>query len=199
MWLLYYFFFVDGPEENSSKLLSTPFIEDPQHRLKWTAYLEFTHNNEVGDLTWDKVKAYYLPWNRFVERHLCTRFKPHCIKILVPFGCFRSNVMHQGVYQTLRNGTLLFKSKRSKLLDEKFEREREKWCARLKALSISHFGDVPHILTMSRFRDYIQHLCMEVGIHKTFDIVKMCVRQHPPNVKLRMSCTRLWFLVGFIK
>lgn len=47
----------DGPEENSSKLLGTPFIEDPQHRLKWTAYLEFTHNNEVGDLTWDKVEA----------------------------------------------------------------------------------------------------------------------------------------------
>ena len=46
---------LDGPEENSSKLLSTPFVEDPQHRLKWTAYLEFTHNNEVGDLTWDKV------------------------------------------------------------------------------------------------------------------------------------------------
>ncbi|XP_041363348.1 small G protein signaling modulator 3-like isoform X1 [Gigantopelta aegis] len=47
----------DGPEENSSKLLSMPFIEEPQHRLKWTAYLEFTHNNEVGDLTWDKVDA----------------------------------------------------------------------------------------------------------------------------------------------
>lgn len=46
----------DGPEENSSKLLGTPFIEDPQHHLKWTAYLEFTHNNEVGDLTWDKVE-----------------------------------------------------------------------------------------------------------------------------------------------
>ena len=47
--------FADGPEENSSKLLSTPFIENAQHRLKWTAYLEFTHNHEVGDLTWDKV------------------------------------------------------------------------------------------------------------------------------------------------
>jgi len=45
----------DGPEENSSKLLSTPFVEDPQQRLKWTAYLEFTHNDEVGDLTWAKV------------------------------------------------------------------------------------------------------------------------------------------------
>ncbi|XP_013385026.1 small G protein signaling modulator 3 isoform X1 [Lingula anatina] len=47
----------DGPEENSSPLLSTPFIEDAQHRLKWTAYLEFSHNHEVGDLTWDKVES----------------------------------------------------------------------------------------------------------------------------------------------
>jgi len=47
--------FLDGPEENSSKLLSTPFMEDPQHRLKWIAYLEFTHNEEVEDLTWEKV------------------------------------------------------------------------------------------------------------------------------------------------
>lgn len=46
----------DGPEQNSSKLLSIPFVEDPQHRLQWIAYLEFTHNNEVGDLTWDKVE-----------------------------------------------------------------------------------------------------------------------------------------------
>ena len=45
----------DGPEQSSSKLLSIPFVEDPQHRLQWIAYLEFTHNNEVGDLTWDKV------------------------------------------------------------------------------------------------------------------------------------------------
>ena len=68
-WLSLLFLFdnVDGPEENSSKLLSTPFMEDPQHRLKWTAYLEFTHNNEVGDLTWDKVQIIsfflaYLSW-----------------------------------------------------------------------------------------------------------------------------------------
>ncbi|ELU16805.1 hypothetical protein CAPTEDRAFT_177453 [Capitella teleta] len=47
----------DGPEENSSKLLSTPFVEDPQHRLKWTAHLEFTHNHEVGDLTWEKIDS----------------------------------------------------------------------------------------------------------------------------------------------
>ena len=25
-------------------------------RLMWIAYLEFTHNSEVGDLTWDKVQ-----------------------------------------------------------------------------------------------------------------------------------------------
>lgn len=70
----------DGPEPVSNKLLSTPFIEDPQQRYKvlvlmysnpfcfvisdtpfsfrlmWIAYLEFTHNTEVGDLTWDKVQ-----------------------------------------------------------------------------------------------------------------------------------------------
>ena len=58
---------LDGPEENSSKLLSTPFIEDPQHRLKWTAYLEFTHNHEVGDLTWDKVGSVLLTYKFVIE------------------------------------------------------------------------------------------------------------------------------------
>ena len=47
----------DGPEPTSNKLLSTPFLEDPQQRLMWIAYLEFTHNTEVGDLTWDKVQS----------------------------------------------------------------------------------------------------------------------------------------------
>uniref|UniRef100_T1J9C7 RUN and TBC1 domain-containing protein 3 n=1 Tax=Strigamia maritima TaxID=126957 RepID=T1J9C7_STRMM len=47
----------DGPEQSSSKLLSIPFVEDAAHRLKWVAHLEFTHNNEVQDLTWDKVEA----------------------------------------------------------------------------------------------------------------------------------------------
>jgi hypothetical protein len=28
----------DGPEENFSKLLSTPFVEDAQQWLRWTAY-----------------------------------------------------------------------------------------------------------------------------------------------------------------
>lgn len=47
----------DGPEQSSNKLLGIPFTEDAQHRLKWVAHLEFTHNNEVSDLTWDKVEA----------------------------------------------------------------------------------------------------------------------------------------------
>lgn len=45
----------DGPEQNSKKLLSQPFVEDPQHRLQWIAYLEFSHSDEVGELTWDHV------------------------------------------------------------------------------------------------------------------------------------------------
>lgn len=47
-------FFSDGPEQCSSKLLSIPFTEDPQQRLKWLAHLEF---NNMADLTWDKVKT----------------------------------------------------------------------------------------------------------------------------------------------
>ncbi|KAI8477915.1 Small G protein signaling modulator 3, partial [Branchiostoma belcheri] len=47
----------DAAEPMSNKLLSTPLTEDPQNRLKWQAYLEFTHNHEVGDLTWDKIEA----------------------------------------------------------------------------------------------------------------------------------------------
>ncbi|XP_068209056.1 small G protein signaling modulator 3 homolog [Palaemon carinicauda] len=45
----------DGPEQSSTKLLSQPFVEDPQHRLQWIAYLEFSHSDEVGELTWDHV------------------------------------------------------------------------------------------------------------------------------------------------
>ncbi|XP_060537274.1 small G protein signaling modulator 3 homolog isoform X2 [Cylas formicarius] len=45
----------DGPEQNSNKLLGIPLLEDPQHRLQWVAHLEFSHNKELSDLTWDKV------------------------------------------------------------------------------------------------------------------------------------------------
>lgn len=47
----------DGPEQSSNKLLSIPFVEDPQHRLQWVAHLEFSHNKEVSNLTWDKVEV----------------------------------------------------------------------------------------------------------------------------------------------
>lgn len=45
----------DGPEQSSNKLLGIPFVEDAQHRLQWVAHLEFSHNKEVSELTWDKV------------------------------------------------------------------------------------------------------------------------------------------------
>lgn len=47
----------DGPEENSSKLLSQKFVEDPKHRLKWVAFLEFSHNDSASDLIWDNIKV----------------------------------------------------------------------------------------------------------------------------------------------
>lgn len=48
---------VGGAEPNSSKLLGVPLTEEPQQRLKWQAHLEFTHNHDVGDLTWDKIEV----------------------------------------------------------------------------------------------------------------------------------------------
>ena len=31
--------------------------EDPSQKLKWQAHLEFTQNQELGELTWDKVRV----------------------------------------------------------------------------------------------------------------------------------------------
>lgn len=68
----------DGPEQNSKKLLGIPFVEDPQHRLviiffyifkienivhncillarlQWVALLEFSHNKEVAELSWQNM------------------------------------------------------------------------------------------------------------------------------------------------
>lgn len=45
----------DGPEQSSNKLLSIPFVEDPQQRLQWIAHLEFSHNKEATELTWEHV------------------------------------------------------------------------------------------------------------------------------------------------
>ncbi|CAL1686059.1 unnamed protein product [Lasius platythorax] len=45
----------DGPEQSSKKLLGIPFVEDPQHRLQWVALLEFSHNKEVAELSWQNM------------------------------------------------------------------------------------------------------------------------------------------------
>ncbi|XP_036862809.1 small G protein signaling modulator 3 isoform X2 [Manis javanica] len=45
----------DGAEAGPSKLLGVSLLEDPPQRLRWQAHLEFTHNHDVGDLTWDKI------------------------------------------------------------------------------------------------------------------------------------------------
>ncbi|XP_012597114.1 small G protein signaling modulator 3 isoform X3 [Microcebus murinus] len=45
----------EGAEPGSCLLASTALTEDPPQRLRWQAHLEFTHNHDVGDLTWDKI------------------------------------------------------------------------------------------------------------------------------------------------
>ncbi|XP_027971397.1 small G protein signaling modulator 3 isoform X2 [Eumetopias jubatus] len=45
----------DGANPSCSRLPGVSLLEDPPQRLRWQAHLEFTHNHDVGDLTWDKV------------------------------------------------------------------------------------------------------------------------------------------------
>lgn len=47
----------DVAEHNGNHIneSSINVIEDPQHKLRWQAHLEFNLNSDVGDLTWDKV------------------------------------------------------------------------------------------------------------------------------------------------
>ncbi|XP_030671352.1 small G protein signaling modulator 3 isoform X2 [Nomascus leucogenys] len=45
----------EGDEPGSSPLANSPLMEDAPQRLRWQAHLEFTHNHDVGDLTWDKI------------------------------------------------------------------------------------------------------------------------------------------------
>lgn len=46
---------VEGFEPGCSQMTGSPLVEDPPQRLRWQAHLEFTHNHDVGDLTWDKI------------------------------------------------------------------------------------------------------------------------------------------------
>ncbi|KAM4837608.1 small G protein signaling modulator 3 isoform X1 [Urocitellus parryii] len=45
----------EGAEPGSSSLIGASLVEDAPQRLRWQAHLEFTHNHDVGDLTWDKI------------------------------------------------------------------------------------------------------------------------------------------------
>ncbi|XP_010610711.1 small G protein signaling modulator 3 [Fukomys damarensis] len=45
----------EGPDSESGPLMGAALVEDPPQRLRWQAHLEFTHNHDVGDLTWDKI------------------------------------------------------------------------------------------------------------------------------------------------
>lgn len=45
----------EGSEPGCSQMAGTALVEDPPQRLRWQAHLEFTHNHDVGDLTWDKI------------------------------------------------------------------------------------------------------------------------------------------------
>ncbi|XP_039719327.1 small G protein signaling modulator 3 isoform X5 [Pteropus medius] len=45
----------DGADPSPGRLPAVSLMEDPPQRLRWQAHLEFTHNHDVGDLTWDKI------------------------------------------------------------------------------------------------------------------------------------------------
>lgn len=45
----------EGVDPSPSRLPAVSLMEDPPQQLRWQAHLEFTHNHDVGDLTWDKI------------------------------------------------------------------------------------------------------------------------------------------------
>ncbi|XP_043737586.1 small G protein signaling modulator 3 isoform X2 [Cervus elaphus] len=57
---------------------SGQLLEDPPQRLRWQAHLEFTHNHDVGDLTWDKI-AVSLPRSEKL-RSLVLAGVPHSMR-----------------------------------------------------------------------------------------------------------------------
>lgn len=46
-------------EAESSESVHYVTDEEPGQKLKWQAHLEFTQNQELGELTWDKVSTTY--------------------------------------------------------------------------------------------------------------------------------------------
>ncbi|OWK03746.1 SGSM3 [Cervus elaphus hippelaphus] len=63
---------------------SGQLLEDPPQRLRWQAHLEFTHNHDVGDLTWDKI-AVSLPRSEKL-RSLVLAGVPHSMRPQVRRG-----------------------------------------------------------------------------------------------------------------
>ncbi|XP_067928189.1 small G protein signaling modulator 3 homolog isoform X1 [Watersipora subatra] len=72
----------DGPEENSSKLLSTPFSEDPKHKLKWLAYLEFSHGDDMATFSINQVKT-HLPPSQKLQDMITQEGIPHSLRPII--------------------------------------------------------------------------------------------------------------------
>ncbi|XP_023421114.1 small G protein signaling modulator 3 isoform X12 [Cavia porcellus] len=68
----------EGAELGSGPLTAMALVEDPPQRLRWQAHLEFTHNHDVGDLTWDKI-AVSLPHSEKL-RSLVLAGIPHSMR-----------------------------------------------------------------------------------------------------------------------
>lgn len=69
----------DGPEQSSNKLLSTPFIESEAHRLQWIAFLEFSHNKEASELTWENIDV-VLPRTEKLRNMIIYEGIPHSLR-----------------------------------------------------------------------------------------------------------------------
>lgn len=69
----------DASEKSSNKLLSTPFIEREAHRLKWIAFLEFSHNKEASELTWSTIDV-VLPRTEKLRNMIINEGIPHSLR-----------------------------------------------------------------------------------------------------------------------
>ncbi|XP_014211872.1 small G protein signaling modulator 3 homolog isoform X2 [Copidosoma floridanum] len=46
----------DAADQNAKKLINITLAEDPQQRLQWVSVLEFNHNKDVSEFTWQQVE-----------------------------------------------------------------------------------------------------------------------------------------------
>lgn len=68
----------DGPEQSSNKLLR-PLIEDEAHKLQWISYLEFSHNKEASELTWENID-FVLPRTEKLRNMVINQGIPHSLR-----------------------------------------------------------------------------------------------------------------------